>query len=311
MAERAESGLSRVVLAISSYRNDAEVLSLLDQVRAQQARFGAIIIVDSLGTGMLEPRLGSELDGCPLRYCSASTNLGSAGNLAERLRLAGETGLEWVYAINHDGDLRTTSITALLDVAREQQNRQPKLGAVYPLRRLPNRGGAYDVTGRYRVPVSAIRTRRRPAGPVLDVYWSSSNGALYSLEPVRRGLLPWGDLWMGYEDLGYGWLLHEHGYRQLLATEVVVDDGYEYQKRGGVWITQKPSWYAYYYARNFLVVAQRTHQPAYARAAIWSRLVAELAVTAALRSKKRERLGLLARGMADAVAGRVGKYRVP
>jgi hypothetical protein len=303
--------LRRVALAISSYRSDDSVLALLERTKQAAMGFGAVIVVDSQGSGELEQALSRMTWPCPVTYFSATTNLGSAGNLAERLQRAAQTKLDWVYAVNHDGDLQPSRVASLVEIGEREAGQGRPIGAVYPLRRLPKRGNSYDITGRFRVPLTAIRRSRRPGPGVLDVYWSSSNGALYALEPVRRGLLPWADLWMGYEDLGYGWLLHQHGYRQLLASDVMVEDGYEYQERRGVWMTQKPSWYAYYHARNFLLVAGRTRQPAYARAAIMARLLLELGVTTALRDHKRERLALTVRGMVDGLLGRAGKYKVP
>lgn len=304
--------LSRIAITISAYRSDDSVLSLLERLRSSPARFGALIIVDSMGSGRIAHALEQQPLPYPAHYFSAETNLGSAGNLAERLRLAGETSCAWAYCVNHDGDPKPERIAELLQVAERESSSAPKpVGAVYPLRRLVNRDRAYDVTGRFRVPVTAVRTRRPPQAETLPVHWSSSNGALYSLAPVRRGLLPWADLWMGYEDLGYGWLLERNGYRQLLASTVVVDDGYEYSRQAALWVTKKPAWYAYYYARNFLLVTRRTRQPGLASAAVWARVLCEYGAIALFRDEKAQRLTLLSQGILDAVRGRAGKHRLP
>jgi hypothetical protein len=305
------SCLRRVVLAISSYRNDEEVLALLEAARTLDPGFGAIVVVDSQGTGVVDNAVSERDWPCPVTCVSAASNLGSAGNLVERLRLAGETDLDWVYAINHDGDFQPSSVAALVEVGlRERSSRYP-IGAVYPLRRMPNRGGTYDLTGRLPIPFVTLRKKEPPPPTTLDVYWSSSNGALYALDPVRRGLLPWADLWMGYEDLGYGLLLHQHEYRQVVPTDIVIDDHYEFRRPGGIWVTSKPSWYAYYGARNLLLVARRTRQPLYLQAAIAGRLLLELGVTTLIRDHKMERLKLIAQGTIDGVLGRSGKFRVP
>jgi len=303
--------LKHVALAISSYRNDQPVLSLLETARTLDPGFGAIIVVDSQTTGVVENAIASRTWSCPVTCVSAATNIGSAGNLARRLGLAARTDLDWVYAINHDGELRPDAVAALATIGAHECSPSRPIGAVYPLRRLPNRAGAYDVTGRRRMPLVGARTRKRPASGLLDVYWSSSNGALYALAPVRRGLLPWADLWLGYEDLGYGLLLHEHGYRQVLSTDVVIDDRYEFTKRGGVWVTSKPSWYAYYHARNLLLVARRTRQPPRTKIAIAGRLLMELGVTAAMRDQKLQRLRFVLRGAFDGFRDRAGKFSVP
>jgi GT2 family glycosyltransferase len=302
-----DAALSQVCLAVSSYRNDVEVLALLERVKAGPGRFASILLVDSLGSGRMPDELASR-GWTDVRYVTFERNLGSAGNLAERLRLAAESGASWVYTVNHDGGADPNAIARLVEIGASAG---PRIGAVYPLRRMIHRGDTYDVTGCYRVPLRSVRVKRRPAGGTRDAYWSSSNGALYALAPIREGLLPWADLWMGYEDLGYGWLLRQEGYRQLLALDVEIPDGYEYRRQQGLWLTRKPSWYAYYHARNFLLVARRTRQPLAAQAAVLTRVVLELGVTAALRPNKAERLRYIAEGLIDGLAGRSGKWRLP
>jgi GT2 family glycosyltransferase len=302
--------LSEVVLAISSFKNDSAILDLLAEVKASGAAFARIIVVDSLGTGAI-PRTLSAREWNDVDYVCADRNLGSAGNLEMRLELAAKTGARFVYAVNHDGCIDPDVVRILVATARADAS----IAAAYPLRRLTDRAGFFDITGRFPVPLTAIRVRRRPRRGIVEAYWSSSNGALYSLDVVRRGLKPWGDLWMGWEDLGYGWLLRQHGYRQVIVSDAVADDGYEYERRGAgtasVWVTRKPAWYAYYFARNFLLVAKRTRQPLTVRAAVVARVLLEYVVTPAFRTDKLDRLRYVSAGIADAVRGRSGKWTLP
>ncbi len=300
--------LSSVCLAISCFRNDETVLRLLDRLAPAGVHYASILVVDSLGTGNLPGKLRTREAAQPVTYECAPQNLGSAGNLALRLELAARTNARYVFAINHDGNASCESIAELLRLA---ETLGPKLGAVYPLRRMASRGGVFDVTGRYRFPFAAVRRRRPPQAALTPVFWSSSNGALYSLTPPRNGLLPYADLWMGYEDLGYGWLLHEHGYKQYTASGVQLDDGYEYQRSQGLWITDKPAWYAYYFARNLILTAKRTHQPLPVQGLALARVLLELGVSATLRKQKRARLSATLHGLRDALRSRAGKWRLP
>jgi GT2 family glycosyltransferase len=301
--------LSRVCLAVSSFKNDASVAEKLAALGPDLRRFARVLVVDSLGTGAFEAALAARgvAAGAVEYHCFAS-NLGSAGNLAKRLSLASQGAASFCYAVNHDGDIRPSAVLELVKLA---DTRPTALGAVYPLRRMTMRGGAYDLTGRRRFPFTAVRSRSAPTQELAEVFWSSSNGALYALEPVRKGLLPDADLWMGFEDLGYGWLLHRHGYAQYVARDVRVDDGYEYRKSAVGHITAKPAWYAYYYARNLIMTAKRTQQPPSVQGLALSRVLLEFGISAALRSDKRLRLRATAEGLFDALRNRGGKWRLP
>jgi len=300
--------LKRVALTIASFKYDEQILQLLERVKTDLPRFGAILVVDSIGTGRLPAALAAAGLSEFVSYHCFPQNLGSAGNFAQRLALASKTNAEFAYAVNHDGDVRPEAIERLVRLAERAPG---PLGAIYPMRRMINRGGAFDVTGRYRFPFTAIRTQQPPRLELTPVFWSSSNGALYALAPVRTGLLPCADLWMGFEDLGYGWLLHGAGYRQFAARDVHVDDDYEYRATKVGHVTRKAAWYAYYYARNLLLTARRTGQPATVKGLALSRVMLELGVTLALRTEKKARLGFTARGIIDGLQDRGGKWRLP
>ncbi len=300
--------LGRVTLAISSFKNDEAVWGLLTTHRDVLSDFARVIVVDSFGTGELAGRLEDLGLGPKLEYHCYPENLGSAGNLARRLALSAEGRSDFVYALNHDGDLRPSAIAKLVALADRAPGR---VGAVFPLRSMVQRGGRYDITGRLRFPFTAVRTARIPRDELTEVYWSSSNGALYALAPVREGLLPFSGLWMGYEDLGYGWLLASHGYKQFVARDVVVHDGYEYRSVGPVQVTNKPPWYAYYFARNLLLATKLTNQPLPIKALALSRVAIELGITLALRREKRARINATLEGIVDGLRARQGKWRLP
>jgi GT2 family glycosyltransferase len=302
-------GDAKVALAISSFRNDEAVLGILDALGAGRDHpFHRIVVVDSIGSGKLTEALASRaLPRVDVEVFER--NLGSAGNLMERLRLAAGTGADFVYALNHDGLVSVEAVRALVAFAL----RTPGVGAVYPARRYVKKGGRIDVAGTRRDVLGTLGRgpRELPKGPI-EVHWSSSNGALYALEPVRAGILPWGDLWMGYEDLEYGWTLERHGYRQYVLGEVLVDDDYEYRRHRlgplAFHAADKPAWYAYYQARNLILLARRHGRGG---VHVASRLGIELGLLAVVRDQKRARLALLARGVRDGLRGRVGKGEVP
>jgi hypothetical protein len=299
-----------VCLGISSFRSDDSVLRLLDRASNEGAldMFDRVIVVDSLGTGKMPESLRRHY-GARIEYHCADRNLGSAGNLARRLELAAAGPQTCMYAVNHDGHVERSTVATLLKLATQT----PGFGAIYPLRRLTHRAGTYDITGTSRVLLPARTAKSVPAKSLLRASWSSSNPALYSLSPIRDGIAPWADLWMGWEDLGYGWWLAKHGYPQFISTEAITEDGYESRPiiGGRAHISVKPAWYAYYSARNLVLITRRV-RPGVARSlSVAGRVALDLALTVLLRDDKRSRLRYIQAGLYDGFHGRSGKWVEP
>jgi SAM-dependent methyltransferase len=286
-----------VWLAISSYRNDAEVSAILEEATALAPDlFAHILVVDSEGTGQMA-RLIKERGWDGVTYHSHVDNLGSGGNLAERLRLANEGGADYVYALNHDGALDPAVVRSLLAVAE----RMPTLGAAYPLAYFTD-VAKYNLTGTRELPLSAKFVATPPDGPVLDVHWGSSNGALYSLAPERQGIVPWPTMFMGWEDMEFGWRLADHGYRQVLVSGAVFRDNFEYADTPVGAIVRKPVWRSYYHIRNLILAVRRSRpRPMFYGAAAW-RCVLECGLIVFVRPDKWQRLRLLAAGVRDGLA---------
>lgn len=299
---------ARVCLAISAYRSDDSVLRLLEHALAlSDAPFSKILVVDSLSSGVVPAEIEKRGWGSRVEYRSFPTNLGSAGNLSQRLRIPTEQGFDFVYAINHDGLVAPEIISALLAHADDA-----RVGAVYPLRRYTRRGNRFDLTGLTRLPIPALVSKRAPQKPVLKAHWGSSNGALYATLPLKKGARILDELWLGWEDLAYGWTLDAAGFEQRLVTGAVLDDDYEYEQRTlGPTMSEKPAWYSYYVARNLVLAAQRTGQGLPMRAAVASRALMEIGVTLVARREKSRRLRLVMQGWLDGLRGRAGKGPVP
>jgi len=301
---------AKVCLAISSFRNDKEIGEILRAVHAMPDKiFDGIIVVDSLGTGAI-PLLIAESGWSDVVYRSYNRNLGSAGNLFERLQAAADTDADFVYALNHDGVIDADAVCRLTDCA----SRLDRIGAVYPLHYLPGRD-QYDLTGKQKLPLPFLGNERLPATEYFDVHWGSSNGALYALAPFRCGLHPWADLWLGWEDAGYGWLLGRHGYRQVVVTGALFSDNYEYRQHELLgrkfYLPDKPFWYSYYNTRNMLLVALRNKQSIGHFLVLFVRLTLELGFIAAFKDRKMLRCKLLVRGVFDGLRNKGGKREYP
>jgi rhamnosyltransferase len=298
--------LGRVVLAISAFRSDESILALLRAVLSGAgSRLARVIVVDSLGSGVLAETIKRE--GWPVRYVDSPNNLGSAGNLALRLKLAAEEDADWCFAINHDGMFDADLIARL--VARSVG--EDRVGAVFPKRIWIDRGDTWldPHLSIFRMPRFRGRgsdARKLPP----EVAWDSSNGALYSLAPIRAGVKVWADLWMGWEDLAYGWSLSNAGWRQLFCPDAEYRDDYEYQPvrllGREFFIARKPAWYAYYLIRNLVLIVFRTKAGWQGWWFLSNRLMRELAFTLLFRNQKYARLRLLTKGLIDGLRGKTG-----
>jgi GT2 family glycosyltransferase len=243
----------RVAVGISAFRSDDAVLKLVELIGAEEWPVEQIVVVDSLGVGELETALARLRLHVPISYHNSRNNLGSAGNLQKRLELGCTAGMDFVLALNHDAVVSRAVLESMLQWAHLK-----KLGALYPLR---YRSGKriFDLTGREKFPFRTYGEVAPPDQALVKVTWSSSNGALYSMEPLRHaGLAPDGSLWMGWEDYLYGLELERLGYRQYVVTAARTVDEYEYRDLsilGARWaLMDKPSWYLYYSVRNLLQI---------------------------------------------------------
>jgi hypothetical protein len=303
------SDLKRVVLAISSFRSDKPVLATLSKIFSDGASpFAGVIVVDSLGSGQIAAAVREH--GWPVIYKNAKVNLGSAGNLARRLTFAANMDADWCYAINHDGYVDVKNV---LRATRFGNNGQ-RVGAVYPLLRYTERGRLYDAPRTDLFPF--VKTLREPPDEqYLEVAWGSSNMALYNLTPIRQGGCVWEDLWMGWEDLGYGGLLTELGWTQYVDAQTIVDESYEYKSAGGGWchlfMADKPTFYAYYKVRNLLLIRKRLRLEWRFFWYIVLQLLREHAVTLMFRKHRRDHLALLWAGVFDGLRGTAGRGPVP
>src|ERR1700730_3272851 len=287
-----------VWLVISSRRNDEDILRILNQVHASDEKIAdRILVVDSEGTGII-PEVLKNSGWNDVIYRSYDYNLGSGANLCERLRIAAAGGADYAYAINHDGYFDAEVITSLLKAAETVDN----LGAAYSLSYFTNLG-LYNLTGTRELPLSAKLVPSPPHAPLLDVFWGSSNGALYSMDPLRRGIVPWDIMWMAWEDLEYGWRLSDYGYRQIIVCNAVFRDNYEYTPTWFGRTMNKPAWRTYYYMRNLILAIRRSrNRPLYYVIAAY-RFLLECGLIVLSKENKWRRLRLLCAGASDGIRG--------
>ncbi|MER8823833.1 hypothetical protein NKH70_29365 [Mesorhizobium sp. M0991] len=309
--ERSEAeALESVVLAISTFRTAEHVLTLLRSVFANgKTPFLAVVVVDSLGDGRLATAIGE--NGWAVEYHNADRNLGSAGNLQKRLQIAADLGGRWCYAINHDGEVDLRAVQAMVRAG----NAGERIGAVYPNRFRPNRGGSWEKPRRSAVPQLFSPRLSSQLAVGEEVVWSSSNGALYSLQPQREGVEVWSDLWMSWEDLGYGLCLKKGKWRQIVCADATFVDTYEYRKASflgkTIYVADKPTWYQYYHFRNLILIAKRIDGGFNLYLSLFPMLLKDLAAIVLYKSEPLTRLRLLFSGALDGIRNISGKGPLP
>jgi GT2 family glycosyltransferase len=302
--------LARVVLAISAFRSDAEVLAHLEGLFAgADSPFAAVVVVDSLSSGAIGAAIRER--GWPVRFWNADVNLGAAGNHAKRMEIAAGYEADWCFALNADGELSLDAIRALVACG----DRGDRIGAVFPRRLRPKRGNSWEGPRRRFLPLTKASAPEPLAGEAEEVLWGSSNGALYSLQPPREGLYIWTDLWMAWEDLAYSWLLWKHGWKQILCREAVFVDPYEHRPVNLLgwtfYIHDKPSWISYYSIRNLALIVGRTGMGSRGWLVVLWRWFQESLLALLYKRSKRRRLLILWRGLCDGIRGRVGMVISP
>lgn len=243
----------KTVVAISSYRSDAAAFRLVSELYAGDYHFDGVVVVCSSGGHELVDQLRDA--GYPdCHVLPFEANLGSAGNLYERFKATEALGGDYLLALNHDAQINPQMFSALIGAARDGPQR---MGAYYPLRYTPGKQ-QYDLSGAGRFPFRFRGVSEVPAETLIDVVWSSSNGALYAILPFREGVWPDAGLWMGWEDYLYGLELHRAGFRQCIVPSAGVTDDYEYKTvrhLGRTFtVSDKPVWYCYYGPRNLAIV---------------------------------------------------------
>ena len=247
----------KVGIAISNYKSNQEVIDLVNRINDEKWLIEGIMIVDSEGDGKILENLSDNVSKNIL-YHNFDYNLGSAGNLSKRLVLSSKLEWDFVLALNHDALLEKSTFEQLI-LYMGLDN----IGALYPLRYYHAKG-FYDFSGTKEVgPWRSFGPSKKPDKALIPHIWSSSNGALYNLKPVRSGIIPREEFWMGWEDYLYGLDLKKAGYQQYLVSNAVCDDNYEFEERkiGPIKIkmSAKPTWYHYYRTRNLWLISCYYH----------------------------------------------------
>lgn len=303
----------KVAIAISSFKSNPSAMGLVSRITNEDWYCAYVLVVDSLGGGEFEEYISSNGLSDRVRYFNSENNLGSAGNLNRRLEWANELGMDYVLALNHDAEITSAVYQALLDRADKHQ----KIGALYPLRYLQGKR-IYDLSGQKVFSMTASGVSAKPMEDVIEVAWSSSNGAFYSMEPLRgpNKISPDASLWMGWEDYLYGLQLKNTGYSQWIVSSAETIDSYEYKtvkfSPAGKTIADKPMWYVYYDARNLILIAlHRLKSPSLFVFMLLRICLGLILVPFKFKDNKMKAISFCFAGIRDGIKNISGKWKLP
>lgn len=300
-----------VAIAISAFRSNATVTDLLRAIFSHpHPEVGVVIVADSLGDGEISKI--AEVQGWPICIENFDRNIGSAGNFARRMELAGEVGAEWCLCLNHDASWNRERLDAMLRTARSH----PRVGAVYPVLDHSPREPRWQEGHQDFTPSSHKRLFDIPTDePSSDVLWGISNFALYATAPRDEGVVVMGELWMGYEDLAYGIALNQAGWKQLCCRAAILPNAFDYVSQRflgrAFHIPQKPAWYSYYNIRNLLLIRRRYGVDGLKWMSIVRKFLQSSLRIMLLEDNKFFRIRLLCAGVLAGLAGKDGKGPVP
>ena len=121
----------KIGVAISNFENDDSVIELVSRILEEKWSIEGIIVVDSFGKGKIPEHIAAN-SLANISYHNFDENLGSAGNLRERLVLAAQKEWDYVLALNHDAMVQKSTFEALISYAGMEN-----IGALYPLKYFP------------------------------------------------------------------------------------------------------------------------------------------------------------------------------
>jgi GT2 family glycosyltransferase len=300
-----------VAIAISAFRSDIAVISLLEVIFSDpHPEVRSVIVVDSLGSGVIAEIAAARH--WKLQYENMDTNIGSAGNLARRMELAAETGAKWCLCLNHDANWEAGRLSAMLSAGRSL----PRVGAVYPVLDHSPREPRWEDGRRHFRPSAGTRVSNIPSNELTaEVLWSSSNSALYSLAPLAENITVMSELWMGYEDLAYGFALYQGNWIQLSCRSARLSKVFDYIPRRflgrTLHIHDKPDWYSYYNIRNLILIWRQYGSKCVSLRTILWKLVQTIIRILLLEDTKMNRLKMLYLGTLAGIFNKNGKGRYP
>lgn len=182
-------------------------------LRAQTHPVDTIIVLDNAGDDGTREHLEAEGLLAHVRFERRDVNTGGAGGYREGVRLAEQTGADWIWLMDDDAEPRPDALERLLASAPAQDG-----GTAAVCTSVVHPDGTLDLQHRCTMGrfITPLPQRAYAPGTNAEVPCASFVGLLMRTSAVRRAGLPLAEFFIGYDDAEYSLRLRHSGTIRLV-----------------------------------------------------------------------------------------------
>lgn len=288
------SGMDGTSAVIVLYRPEPDVV--LTQFRALSGHVESIIYVDN-GSG--RAALGGVADRPDVTVLGDGSNVGLAAALNAGLAMARDQGATHALLLDQD----SVPSAGMVDTLRRGLDAADRVVAVGPAILDELTGTVEDFT-RLRIgPNARIRPQAAPA-EFFDVDFLITSGTLLRLELLDQAGWMDPDLFIDCIDFDWSFRARSRGWRLLATFQTTLSHrrgDSVHRLPGGLPLRIHSATRLYYMHRNRIRLYRRDYVPVAWKVHDVARLMVKAVLLAVFVSRRRERLGAIARGIRDGV----------
>lgn len=258
----------RTVLAsILNWNTAAQTLACVEALLAQQMPPGVmleVLVIDNCSADADHAALAAGLQAWPaVRLLRMPRNLGFAGGHNVAIAEGQQRGLSYSWLVNSDAVMDGAGVLSALLARMETE---PRCGAVSPLlsdiddqRKIYFYGAFHDWTRRVSDRPGSVEEARRLAERMPERQWLPGTAVLFRLAALRQTGPLDERMFAYYEDDEIGARLAAAGWLSAVAYEATVRHSMPRRE------TERPPYYFYLMARNYLIFWHGSTPPAHRR----------------------------------------------
>ncbi len=294
---------------IVTFRRNALLRRLLQQLANQERRLDSLIVVDNHPHPANDASVDEyrESTHTPTEYVPSRANTGPAGGISLGMRriLEYASDDDWLMLFDDDNhELDPQELLNLLAFALDSVSRDPRTAGI------GERGGTFSwAKARARmVPVAPGAVNAKPVD-----YLAGNGLPTYRVGAIRESGTFAEELFFGLDDLEYGLRLRARGFSLLKMSRLAgpLPPPKQQQRRRFI-DRDRPSWRHYYSLRNLIgILRQHRHPVAAAQVTVLRGVLKPLTCLPIAPRNAARRLALNSAAIRDAWSGRMGRCVEP